>query len=117
MVEQTACRVWSKIEKILKLLNKLDVRRTLTPQQILFHKGYSDHLIIGLIIAGKHALTLLMQKVASNPINERVIDAFTKASAVQLCETYIVLFKNAATWLHLKSMILYVLNDLMNSGS
>jgi hypothetical protein len=55
-----AHRVWNRIEKILRMLNKLDVRKSLTPQQILFHKGITDHVMIGLLIAGKYMLTLLM---------------------------------------------------------
>jgi hypothetical protein len=112
-----AWRVWSKIEKILKMLNKLGMRSTLSPQQILFHKGCNDHATIGLLMVAKYAITLLMRKVASNPINRRVIDAFMKSNTLQLCETNIFLHKDTSTWSHLKTTIQYILNDMTDSGS
>jgi hypothetical protein len=106
-----ARKVWSKIEKILKMLNKLDSRKSLTPQQILFHKGITDHMMIGLIIAGKYVLSLLMRKVASNPVHERVINSFTKSHLIQLCDVYVTQVKDIAIWMNLKSIVLYTFNQ------
>jgi hypothetical protein len=106
-----ARRVWNRIEKILKMLNKLDPRTTLMPQQILFHRRITDHVMIGLLVAGKHVITSLMRKVASNPVHKCVIDMYTKSSTLQLCDAYIALYKNTATWMQLKSTILYIFNE------
>jgi hypothetical protein len=105
-----ARRVWNRIEQIIKVLNKWS-HYTLTCQQILFHKNISDHTVIGLLVAGKYVITSIMRKVSSNPVHRRVIDAYIKASTLQLCDAYIALYKNMAIWLQLKSTILYVLNQ------
>jgi hypothetical protein len=105
-----ARRVWNRIEKIIKMLNKW-THLTLTCQQILFHKNITDHTMIGLLVAGKHVITSIMRKVSSNPVHRRVIDAYVKASTLQLCDAYIALYKNTPTWMQLKSTILYVFNQ------
>jgi hypothetical protein len=106
-----ARRVWNRIEKIMKMLNKLKQHATLTRQQILFHKDVTDHAIIGLLVAGKYVITSLMRKVSSNPVHRRVIDAYAKSNTIQLCDAYIALYKNTALWMELKSAILYVFNQ------
>jgi hypothetical protein len=103
-----------KIEKIMKVLKKLDKESFLSPQKILFHRATNDHSIVGLLMAGKYAITLLMCKVINKPINKRVIDAFLKSQISQLCETYIYLHNNTSTWAEVETCADYIINSEEN---
>jgi hypothetical protein len=96
-----ARKIWKNTKKIMKALRKLNDNTTLTPQQILFHRSCTDHIIVGLLMASKYAITLVMPKVTNKPINIRVVDTFLKSQILLLCETYIYLHKNTSMWIKL----------------
>jgi hypothetical protein len=90
----------------------MDGELHLSPQKILFHRAINDQPIIALLMAGKYAITLLMQKVTNKLINKKVIDAFLKTQLFQLCDTYQYMYSDTSMWAEIKSHTSYVINSM-----